>query len=238
MKELLIVLVWLAVFVGGWRVLANMWIKNGKGHVTSHVAAAGSSFAVATIIFVLMVAGGSDKVAAVQPKPEKTGGAKETAVIAATQPSLGITPQQYKEQFNAASVATDDSPFEIGELNIQKGEIFDTAQVRLTANNALILAVTKQGLVNSVSTISTGDGTLNSGLNMLKISIVVVRSVNTKMSKEAAYKMGVDLFTRAGKSDGKSVSKVVGGVKYYAIFSDTLGYWFGAEIPQGAVDNK
>jgi hypothetical protein len=185
---------------------------------------------------VLLVAGlnwfNSSEVVPAQKPAQKVAEkvAEKSNEIVKPQPSMGITAEQYKSQFNDASLATDGSPFEIINLDIKKGDVFDTAQITFTKNNFMIIGVTKQGLINSVSTISSGDGTINSGLNMLYISVVVIRSINTTIDKEAATKMGLDLFTRAGKSKNKPVEEIINGIKYYAISSDKLGYWFGAEL--------
>lgn len=145
------------------------------------------------------------------------------------QPSLGITPMQYKQQFNNASLMTDGSTFEIHTLEVKHGDVFDVANVELGKNNSMIVAVTKQGLVNSVTTISVGDGTIKSGANMLFLSAVMARSIHPNLDKQEAGKIGADLFTLAFEANGKPVTKVVNNVKHFATFSKELGYWYGIE---------
>lgn len=145
------------------------------------------------------------------------------------QPSLGITPMQYKQQFNNASLMTEGSNFEITQMKIKQGDVFDTAEIVLSKNASMVIGITKQGLINSVTTIARGDGTMQSGADMLFLSAVMARAIHPNVDQKITGKIGLELFTQAGEANGKSVEKTFNNVKHFAMLSKELGYWYGTE---------
>jgi hypothetical protein len=143
--------------------------------------------------------------------------------------TLNITPEQFKTQFNEiANKAQAD--FKISDMEIKKGEVLDVANVKLNKNSSLVLSVSHQGLLTGVTSISVGDGTASSGLNMMLVTAVLFRTFNKTLDAESANKISLGLLTDAvNKSDGKPITKIFEGFKFYTMFSKNLGYWCGVE---------
>lgn len=154
---------------------------------------------------------------------------EKTEPVKQKEASLNVTLEQYKSQFNDAALAAN-AEFEIKDFEVKAGEVFNTANAKLNDNSFLIVTVGKDGVANGVTTISAGDGTMQSGMHMLFISMVTLRSLNNTLTAQDANKIAMELMKSAvDKGDGKSISKTIDGIKYYAMFSQQLGYWFGAE---------
>lgn len=148
------------------------------------------------------------------------------------EPSLNITPEEFRLRFNKTSELLD-TDFHINKIELKDGAVFNTANITLSKNNALIVTATKSGLLNSVISISSGDGTMQSGANMLFLSIMIVRSISEDLPEKEATQIVMDLMKAStDDADGKTHNKLVEGINYSASSSKTLGYWFSADLPE------
>lgn len=140
--------------------------------------------------------------------------------------TLKITPEQFKSQFNAASLA-DGFNFQIDSIQLKTGEVNDVANIKLNDISALIVSVSKNGEVNGITSLSVGNGTPESGLSMLELTVTLIRTFNKNISKQQAYKLGMDLFSKVVKEGDKGkADKSINDIKYIAMFSEVTGYWF------------
>lgn len=164
-------------------------------------------------------------------KPNNNPDSEKLAAAEVNQPSLNITPENFRVKFNKVSEHIDTS-FHINRVDVKEGQVFDTANVRLSDHNALVISVTKDGMMNSVTSISTGDGTLKSGANMLFLANIIVRSISPQLEDKQAAQIAMELMKLSSSDEaGDAHTKLIDGVEYSASFSKQLGFWFGAGLP-------
>ncbi|TFW71496.1 hypothetical protein C3Y98_05205 [Methylotenera oryzisoli] len=164
-------------------------------------------------------------------KPTNNPDSEKLAAAEVKQPSLNITPENFRVKFNEVSELIDTS-FHINRIDVKEGPVSDTANVTLSDQNSLVIAVTKDGMVNSVTSISIGDGTFKSGANMLFLATTIVRSISPHLESEKAAQIAIELMKLSTNDKaGEAHTKLIDGVEYYAIFNKQLGFWFGAELP-------
>lgn len=153
-----------------------------------------------------------------------------SVTLAPQAPSLGLSPDVFKERFNQIAEEID-APFHINQMKIDKGNV-DSFNVKFSKNNVLFGTITKDGMIDSVTSISSGDGTIQSGLKMMLLSAIIVRSTSPDLSKEDAGKVVLEMMGKNNKSpDATSHSKKIGNVEYFTSLSKDLGYWFGVQVP-------
>lgn len=153
--------------------------------------------------------------------------------VAPKQASLGITPAEFKTEFNKVAKELR-MKFAIGDITISsKGEVFDTFNVQFGENNGLIGAVTKDGMLSSVTSISTGDGSVESGARTMVLALMIVRSVIPNLEKDEASLITLDLIKKSTTSpNGIPYKQIVSGVKLWALLTERIGFFFGVETPK------
>lgn len=145
------------------------------------------------------------------------------------EPSLGISTAQFKERFNKISEEID-APFHINQVNVEQGNV-NTFSVMLGKNNALSGTVTKDDQIEGLISISNGDGTIQSGMKMLQLSVIIVRTFSSELSKEDASKLVLEMMNKNSTLPNATAhSKAVGKVEYFTSLSTQLGYFFGVQI--------
>ncbi len=149
--------------------------------------------------------------------------------------TLNMSAGQFQARFNQISKLTKNK-FYIDEIVINDGEINNVANVLLNKNCSLILVFNKANVLKGVTSVSTGDGTIESGLQTLQIATVIFRTFNKSLPPEAANNAAYNLWKESANmledNDAKTAVKVVDGIQYYASASDMAGIWFGAEPAQ------
>lgn len=164
-------------------------------------------------------------------KPTNNPNSEKLAAAEVKQPSLNITPESFRVKFNEVSELIDTS-FHINRIDVKEGPVFDTANLELSDHNGLVIAVTKDGMVNSVTSISNGDGTFKSGANMLFLANTIVRTISPQLENQKAAQIAMELMKLSTNDEaGGTHTKLIDGVEYYASFSKQLGFWFGAGLP-------
>lgn len=141
---------------------------------------------------------------------------------------LGITADTFKVAFNRAALSIE-SDYKINQIDVKQGQAKDTFNISFGEHQALIGTVNSEGKLDSVMSISTGDGTIDSGINMMLLSAILVRAVSPDMGTKQAGDIAVDLIQKTNENGGETVKRQVGNVEYYAMFSKSVGFWFGAE---------
>jgi hypothetical protein len=141
---------------------------------------------------------------------------------------LGLSAEAFKTGFNNAAKNAQ-SEFRIDKINVERGPANDTFTSYLSKNNALIGTLDQDGNLKSITSISTGDGTIESGADMIILSALIVRAVSPGMDKKQAGDIALNLIRKTNENGGETAKKQVGNVEYFAMFSESLGFWFGAE---------
>lgn len=141
---------------------------------------------------------------------------------------LGMTPEAFRIAFNriASSVQSD---YRINKIDIKPGTTKDTFDITFNENQGLIGTVNPDGKLESVMSISTGDGTVESGLDMVILSGLLVRSISPDIGKKGANDLVTGMMNEIVGAKGKTTSCEVGEVEYFGTYSDQIGFWFGAE---------
>lgn len=149
------------------------------------------------------------------------------ASVSAHAPSLGISTTQFKELFNKFSEEID-APFHINQVKLDQ----NTFMVSFGESNALSGTITSEGNIEGLVSISSGDGTMQSGLKMFQLSTIITRTFNTSMSKQESAQLVLEMMQQNSKLPNATMSKkTVGDVEYFTSLSKQLGYWYGVQIP-------
>lgn len=158
------------------------------------------------------------------------GGADQT--VAVTEPakkenvSLGITLDEFKTSFNAQAKAAE-LAFNITEIKVDSSQPVHTFNIELSKHQGIVGSVNDSNEITGINSISTGDGSLNSGANMLFLAVCIVNTFNPEGSKEANTKFAVELFKQAADgSDGESHDATIGDMVFTSMRSKSLGFWF------------
>lgn len=215
---------WLSVIFlfGSW----IGWFVYSNSRKWSAMVGLGGGFLVSCLVMiaVIQVEKTFDSETPIQTGPQKNS---VTAII--HDPSLGISTAQFKDRFNKISEEID-APFHINQVNVEQGNV-NTFSVTLGKNNALSGTVTKDGQVEGLISISNGDGTIQSGVKMLQLSVIIVRTFSSELSKEDASKLVLEMMNKNSTLPNATAhSKAVGKVEYFTSLSTQLGYWFGVQI--------
>ncbi|MGI6436373.1 MAG: PH domain-containing protein [Syntrophomonadaceae bacterium] len=145
--------------------------------------------------------------------------------------SLGITPDEFKANFNSAAAKVD-ADFKIDNLELKSGEIQDVYQSMLTENIGLLITANKKdGSVRDVTLIAQGDGTFKSGADI----IIAIGTLITAFHPESTpdergqvlkdlglFKEGTDILNLKGNTTR-------GKYKYWINSSPTIGIMFGVQ---------
>lgn len=143
--------------------------------------------------------------------------------------SLGMTAEKFMVVFNGTSSASN-AAYRIDSIDLNPGEVKDTFKVMLSERQALIGTVSKDnGMLESVTSISAGDGTMASGADMIILAGVLVRSISPDIGKKGANDLVTGMMNEIVGAKGKTTSWEVGEVEYFGMYSNQIGFWFGAE---------
>lgn len=150
----------------------------------------------------------------------------ETKQAPVNNATLGLTVEQFKKRFNAKA-KDGDLKFHISDIKIDRSQPVHTFNIELSSNQGIIGSVNDKDVLTGVNTISTGDGSLASGANMLYLAICIVNTFNPDGSKEDNAKFALELFKQAADGeDGKSHDQFIDDKVYTSMRSKALGFWF------------
>lgn len=140
--------------------------------------------------------------------------------------NLGLSVEQFKKRFNAKA-KDNDFKFHISDIKIDRSQPVHTFNIELSKNQGIIGSVNDKDVLTGINTISTGDGSLASGANMLYLAICIVNTFNPDGSKEDNAKFTLGLFKQAADGeDGKSHDQIIDDKVYTSMRSKSLGFWF------------
>ncbi|MED4401341.1 hypothetical protein ABET41_08085 [Metabacillus fastidiosus] len=167
----------------------------------------------------------------VQEKQEKETEAKVEEEKQKIPGTLGFKPNDLKDRFNAITDEFKMDSFRINELKVEKGEVQDVAQVKLTENIVLNITINKaDGSVRDVSMLAGGDGTRESGTDILLTIGMLITSTNLDLSADERGKVLEDLGLMDENVDILNIDKetVRNNVKYHLMGSEQIGFMFSA----------
>jgi len=137
---------------------------------------------------------------------------------------------EFKNNFNGFTTQND-FKWEIGEIDVVKGDVNNTFQVMLNKNVGIIGTVNKtNNAVKEITMIATGDGTAQSGLDILTGIGCVIGATDPSLSATQRGQIMKDLGLMDDDVDlaKHSASKDKNGIHYWINASDVTGIMFGA----------
>lgn len=143
--------------------------------------------------------------------------------------NLGMTPEQFRQKFNAQLKALDIETIRpVAEFDIKEGSVRDTFQIMFTQYVGLTGTVNKDGSLREL--IFTVGGTEESEKAMMDLLIMSGITAQVISPGTEAGNELVKLITAALKNIGKEENthkKVIGDVEYYALANEITGLWVG-----------
>lgn len=143
--------------------------------------------------------------------------------------SLGMTPEQFRQKFNAKLKELDvNSIRPVAEFDIKDGSVRDTFQVMFSQDVGMTGIVNKDGALREVLFIVAGTKEYEKAM----MTVLILSGVTAQVispGTEANNEL-VKLITAALKNIGKeenSHKKVIDGLEYYALASEATGLWVG-----------
>lgn len=139
--------------------------------------------------------------------------------------SLGFNVNNFKSKFNSFSKSIG-SPFNIENIEIEKGEKQNTATIMLTDLIAINLFMNKENIVNEIIVIAQGDKSQKSGYDiMLAIgSIISITSPQLNESGRAEVLKSLGL----NKGIPKKAVHTVDNIRYDLVYNHNVAIVFTA----------
>lgn len=203
----------LLIFLVIW-VAASLLIARRPGGRTL-VKAAGGGFIAAALVAAL---------ASVIFMPVKSEQKLQPAATPAQiQPmSLGFTPEQLSKRFN--DQATNRGvEYRINGITLKPNTPESDKWLYQFTNRIGFLAVTNKGRgdIRSITYMASGDGTLESGANMMFVLMTLIHAIDPALTDETTNKLALDLLEVFKK--GTPVERVVNGVQYGSAHMENVG---------------
>ena len=143
--------------------------------------------------------------------------------------NLGMTPEQFRQKFNAKLKELDvNSIRPVAEFDIKDGSVRDTFQVMFSQDVGLTGTVNKDGYLRELIFVVGGTKEYEKAM----MTVLILSGVTAQVispGTEANNEL-VKLITAALKNIGKeenSHKKVIDGLEYYALASEATGLWVG-----------
>ena len=252
MKYALIVLAAVVITIVGWRLAFRNLRARGRHWFVGHLAGGGVGL-VASLIFLILVLPDSEK----SPSPSLLGAAPATGVehrppapasdtapsIAsavnldtvatdiqpeASPASLDMSPDEYRERFNRL-LDTLDLPFRAA-FSVVEGSINNVARASLNDHLGLVAVVDKEtGQLKSVTLLGSGDGTVESGANILIVAVATLAAATPNGSTKTVGPEVLELMKSFDEEADEPASRIVNGVKFSHMRTEEFGAFFSAE---------
>lgn len=248
MKDFLILVAAIAIWVVVARILSRHFIRKGHKPWLSKTSGGIVGFVVALFFLVLVIptqdknapakAEASTAMLTEKPKnepvetPSQPKDASEETVSSVPTLTLEITPEVFSKRMNANLKATGSS-FRL-KAHIESGEANDIFKYTFNDHLAIVGTVDKESKnLSGITLITSGDGTAKSGVDVMAVVVSAYSAVlgeNTMKTGEPAKIMIKLVKLNEEKTDKTpTVSTIFNGVKFSYMSSDTIGNWFTAE---------
>ncbi len=145
--------------------------------------------------------------------------------------SLDMTLEVFQQRFNDAAAGVD-ANFSINNLEIEKGEVQDSFHTMLTDNIGLLGTVNKaDGTVRDVMIMGQGDGSLQSGVDIIIAIGTIIATVHPEFTPEKRGQVLTDLGLFDENMDITNLDSdtVRGQYKYWINSSPAIGIMFGVK---------
>ena len=148
--------------------------------------------------------------------------------------SLGMTPEQFRQDFNKKLNDLDISIIRpLGEFDIKKGDVRNIFQVDFSSEISLTGTVNKDGMLRGLTFIVLpGKDYEKAMMETLILTGISAGVVNTPDNKDKTGKAVITLIDEALKDiekENNSHKEVIGNVEYIALASKFTGLWFVIE---------
>lgn len=143
--------------------------------------------------------------------------------------TIGMTPEQFKTTFNKAATEFE-SDLIINNITVTEGAAQNSFQYMFTENLGIIGTVNKKdGSVRDVMLMGTGDGTLESGADILIGMGILITATNPELSADERG----NVLRELGIIDSSDImdlnkSTIRNGIRYKIMTSKDLGIWLSA----------
>jgi|GEM_PF-6297055 len=215
---------WPVGFIGS---LKNTSMKKGVKTLLNIVFGLWFCFLSLTIVIGVSSEGTSSGTVAAAPESPTTA----VEVASEEKATLGLTVSEYVISYNQALRALENQ----GSLKITVEETSDgikSLQLAIDENRAMIItADAETDEVSGIVFIGAGDGSVDSGVNVIMGSVATVMALeNPNMSQDERAVILDNLGMLNGElMDRKSISFIRGNAKYFATFSEQLGVVVGVD---------
>ena len=137
-------------------------------------------------------------------------------------PAFDLTVKKFASNYDKAAKATDSRQ----RVKIDKKD-GNTVQLSMTKNNGAVVTTNDKGKITTIIYIGTGDGTVQSGTDIILGMAFAIAGVKPEWPTEKRGEVMRKLGLLSG-DDGlpKSSEAVVGGVKFSFSYSQTTGVFF------------
>lgn len=162
-----------------------------------------------------------------EPKAEKSAEFKPEPLPAKVEANLGITPEQFRKDFNAQLKALDiESISPMAEFDIKTGVARDAFQVLFNQDIAMVGAINKDGNLREVNLLLGGTKNYEEAMRQLLIlSGITTRIVsNTPEAGEELIILIGDAMDNIEK-ENNSHNKIIGDVNLYTHANKETGLW-------------
>ena len=227
--DFLVAVAFIAVWILGWRWIAQKMNRNGKGWFVRHLAGGSAGFFAGVFIVALALEVGvitSDKkqvaevVSSNDSKILTTPELKSPPVVVEKAKTLGITPREYIERLNKVFKNVGMN-YRLDAKGVTEGEVNDGLNKTVGKHAALVISISKvNGEINDITLIGAGDGTQASGLDVMMIASAALASAAPGVDYKEVFAALPALI------DGHE--RTYGGVKLSVMKLEGLGVWFFA----------
>ena len=251
MKEFFILIAAILVWGGVWRIAASRWAKRGKGKLVRNAGGAIVGSVASSILLLVLLPSPSpspshsgdareqrEEPSATENKPDPSGAPAVSADASSERAegndeqkvnsTLEFTPKEFQDRFNKNMVKID-LPYR-AKLKTKRGTgNLDGASAVLSDHLAITATIDKKtGKLTGMLMIGTGDGSLESGANVLLAGIAAIAAAVPNGTTESIGPRVIDLMSEFKAESSKPASKVLNGVRFSFNQSSELGTWFSA----------
>lgn len=145
------------------------------------------------------------------------------------EPDLGMTPQQFSDNFNTKMKMLK-LPYRVKPV-VNSGMVNDTFTAQLSNLISFVGSVSKEnGKVNGAMIVAGGDGTPKSGLEAMLVGSAVFMAALPDVEPQQIVPLALRLMKDGGEAKDEGASSILNGVRLSYMRSEVMGNVFSAEV--------